>query len=263
MGDTMRKQAVTGLVFLAGVLLGMGVSILLPEKDGEPVEAGAAVGAAERSGGETAALLARIRDQEAEIGRLRASQAWDPAEAEQEGQPEASSGDEPRRPGFGRRIEERMANRVRQLVEAYGLNATQHEQLREAFSKQMDSFRARRRGDDVPAFNLDAAVADILTEEQFAAYIEETQEEIYNRAELMATSQLVRLNQTVELLPGQEELVYDAVHYTAQEMMVARQTGEDFSMREVLEQRLGDILTPEQMEHYLKTGIGRGPGWGP
>ena len=258
----MRKQAVTGLVFLAGVLLGMGVSIFLPEKDGEPVEAGAAGEAAERSGGETAALLARIRDQEAEIGRLRASQARDPAEAEREGQPEALTGDEPR-PGFGRRIEERMASRVRQLVEAYGLNATQHDQLREAFSKQMDSFRARRRGEDVPAFNLDDAVADILTEEQFAAYIEETQEEIYNRAELMATSQLVRLNQTVELLPGQEELVYDAVHYTAQEMMVARQTGEDFSMREVLEQRLGDILTPEQMEHYLKTGIGRGPGWGP
>jgi hypothetical protein len=261
-GGAMKKQAVTGLVFLAGFLLGIGFSVFLTGKDGDPVGAEVAADAGEPTGGETAALLARIRDQEAEIVRLRAGQAREPAETELEEEREGSSGDEPR-PGFGRRIEERMANRVRELVETYGLNATQNEQLAEAFSKQIEAFRARRRGEDVPAFNLDDAMADILTDEQFAAYVEETQEEIYNRAELMATSQLVRLSQTVELLPGQEELVYDAVHYTAQEMMVARQTGEDFPMREVLTQRLGDILTTEQMEHYLETGIGRGPGWGP
>ena len=253
---------VTGLVFLAGVLLGMGFSFLLPEREADLIEVTALSAAGERAKGDSSALLSRIREQERDIARLREMLALAGEEELAEEKPELPSGEDSR-PGFVRRMEERMSNRVGELVDAYGLNVTQREQLEAAFRKQFETFRARRRGEDVPAFNLDEAVAGILTEEQGAAYREDSQEEIYNRAELMATSQLVRLNQTVELQPGQEDLVYDAVHYTAQEMMVARQTGEDFPMRDVLEERLGDILTPEQMESYRKEGMGRGRGFRP
>lgn len=258
----MKKQTVTGLVFLAGVLLGMGFSVLLPEKETEPVGGAALAGAGDGARSDGSALLARIREQEREIMGLRAELALAGEEDLEAGAQESPPEEDPR-PGFARRMEERMSGRVAELAEAYGLNETQREQLQEAFSEQFETFRARRRGEDVPGFNLDEAVAGILTEEQFESYLEDSQEEIYNRAELMATSQLVRLNQTVELQPGQEDLVYDAVHYTAQEMMVARQTGEDFPMRDVLEERLGDILTPEQMESYQNAGRVRGPGFGP
>jgi len=258
----MKKEMGTGLVFLAGILLGMGLSVLLPEREADPVEVTASSAAAKVAEGDPAPLLARIREQEQDIARLREALASaDKGELTEEA-PESRPDEDPR-PGFVRRMEERMSSRVGELVEAYGLNETQREQLQAAFSKQFETFRARRRGEDVAGYNLDEAVAGILTEEQFEDYIEDSQEEIYNRAELMATSQLVRLNQTIELQPGQEELVYDAVHYTAQEMMVARQTGEEFPMRDVLEERLGDILTPEQMESYRSTGMRRGPGFGP
>ncbi|MFO7724400.1 MAG: hypothetical protein R6V45_02540 [Oceanipulchritudo sp.] len=258
----MKKRMLTGLVFLTGILLGMGFNLLHPEKEMESIEGTALGVAGEAERGDGSTLLARIREQEREIMRLRAELALtgegEVAEEDQEARSEEDS-----RPGFVRRMEERMSSRVEQLVEAYGLNETQHGQLQEAFIKQFETFRARRRGEDVPGYNLDEAVAGILTEDQFENYLEDSQEEIYNRAELMATSQLVRLNQTVQLQPGQEDLVYDAVHYTAQEMMVARQTGGDFPMRDVLEERLGDILTSEQMESYRNAGSVRGRGLGP
>jgi hypothetical protein len=250
--------------FTAGLLLGMGLMAVL--RSGTDTDSGsdrADVRMAAGESGRNASLLARIQEQEAELARLRAvlsartAETGDPsAETEAEAEP-------PRHRGFMRRMEERMSRRVDELATAHGLSEEQRSRIEDIYRRRMENFRALRQGEDVEPFNLDAAIEDILTEEQFADYLEDSQEEIYNRAELMATSQLVRLRQAVDIQPAQEELVYDAIHYTAQEMMIARQTGEDFDMRVVMGERLGSILTEEQMAAFEASFRGRGPGFGP
>lgn len=242
-----------GSAFLVGLLLGIGLMLTL-RSDRPPNSEGRAETEADSQITESpnASLLARIQEQEAELARLRSALAARPTETveaslQPEPEPEADT-EPPRRPGFMRRMEERMSRRVDELVTAHGLTADQRNRLEDVYRQQMENFRARRQGEDVEPFNLDSAIQDILTEDQFADYLEDSQEEIYNRAELMATSQLVRLRQAVDIEPVQEELVYDAIHYTAQEMMIARQTGEDFDMRAVMGERLGSILTEEQMK---------------
>jgi len=254
-----------GTAFITGLLAGVGLmTIILPESafgpDPEALVADRATGVPPN-----ASLLARIREQEAELASLRrelASRPVEPVDLAMESEPESAT--EPSsRPGFIKRMEERMSRRVENLVGTYGLSEEQAAQLTDAYQKRFENLRARRRGEDVESFNLDAAIENILTDEQFARYLEDSQEEIYNRAELMATSQLVRLRQAVEVFPEQEDLVYDAIHYTAQEMMIARQTGEEFDMRSVMNERLGSILTDEQMTAFRESLDGGGPGFGP
>jgi Spy/CpxP family protein refolding chaperone len=258
-----------GSAFTAGLLLGIGLMALIQSDGPGDLDVETLDGALSPAGNSpNASLLARIREQEAELARLRTAaaarllEATDvPVETEPESEPEP-----PRRAGFLNRMEERMSQRVNELVSAYGLSDEQRARLEDVYRQRFENFQARRQGEDVEPFNLDAAIEDILTDEQFAQYLEDSQEEIYNRAELMATSQLVRLRQAVEVQPEQEALVYDAIHYTAQEMMIARQTGEDFDMRAVMSERLGSILTEEQMAAFresLRGGPGRGPGFGP
>lgn len=256
-----------GAAFTAGLLLGIGLmAVLRSGTDVDANEDGAEVDGAADESVPNASLLERIREQEAELARLRAELTARPADLLAE-TPEPETQDEaPRRQGFLNRMEERMTQRVDELVTAYGLSEEQRAQLEDVYRQRFENFRARRSGEAVGPFNLDAAIEGILTDEQFAQYLEDSQEEIYNRAELMATSQLVRLRQAVEVLPEQEPLVYDAIHYTAQEMMIARQTGEDFDMRAVMGERLGSILTEEQMAAFrdsLRGGPGRGGGFGP
>lgn len=177
--------------------------------------------------------------------------------AEPEGEAEAVS-------RFRQQMDVRMDRRVDRLAEQLGLNESQKALVRGVFSRRLDMIEARRRGEEVEPFNLDAELGAVLSEEQFSAYMEESQEEIYNRAELMATGQLVRLNQLLDLGPELEGVVYEAMHLTAQEMMIARETGESFPMREVLDERLGSLLSEEQMERLREEGggFGMGPGRG-
>jgi uncharacterized protein YicC (UPF0701 family) len=130
----------------------------------------------------------------------------------------------------------------------------------------MEHFRALRSGEAVGVFNLDQEISKVLNPAQFADYLEESQQEIYNRAELLATNQVVRLAQLTPLTPEIEDSVYEAVHLTTQEMMIAHQSGEGYDMRAVLEERLGSVLTEEQMSIYRENassfGAGRGGGGG-
>lgn len=260
----MKWRLSLAVAFILGLLVGLGILFL--KSDPEPVRIGdAALADVDKAPPDNTALLARLREQDAEIGRLRReldSVRLSPGEPDftAETEPEAEAEQEPR-PGFVRRMEERMSRRVDELAATYGLSDEQRTELEAVYRRQFDYFRARRSGEEVEPFNLDDAIAGVLTPEQFDQYLQDSQEEIYNRAELMATTQLVRLNQSVQLQPEQQDLVYDAVHYTAQEMMISRQTGEDFSMREVMEERLGSILTKEQMQSY-REGMGGGPGRG-
>lgn len=250
--------------FFAGLLLGIGLTAVL--RSGTDADAGAARADAHTAAGESgrnASLLARIDEQETELARLRSALAARTAETGDPSVETEAEAEPPPRRGFMRRMEERMSRRVEELATALGLSEEQRSRIEDIYRRRMENFRARRQGEDVEPINLDAAIEDILTEEQFADYLEDSQEEIYNRAELMATSQLVRLRQAVDIQPAQEELVYDAIHYTAQEMMIARQTGEEFDMRTLMGERLGSILTEEQMVAFEASFRGHGPGLGP
>ena len=79
----------------------------------------------------------------------------------------------------------------------------------------------------------------------------------------MATTQMVRLSQAVELNTEQQGLVYDAIHFTAQEAMISRQPGEDYKMWEVMSERLSTILTEEQLQTFQESGAGGGGRPGP
>jgi hypothetical protein len=209
------------------------------------------------------ALRQQIEEQRVEIALLKSKAApmeviseeavEDPREAEREA----------RREEFRARLEERMNERVDEMVVALGLNEGQRQLLAEVYRQQSENIRARRRGEEVEAFNFDGAVEGILTDEQFEKYVESSQEDIYNRAELMATTQMVRLSQAVELNTEQQGLVYDAIHFTAQEAMISRQTGEDYNMWEVMSERLSTILTEEQLQTFQESGAGGGGRPGP
>lgn len=263
----MKRIVFTGLVFVLGMAAGSGLFLFLSNPvpgvaDPDVPAASAELEALKQREGK---LREQLREQDLEIARLRAERANARPQAapETSEEPPAESEAAPRR-GYIRRMEERMARRVDEMAIAYGLDLSQRERLAEVFRKQMEIFRAQRRGEEVEPFSLDEAVAGILTEEQFEQYLAESQEEIYNRAELMATTQVIRLNQVAALSPEQQEQVYDTVHHAAQEMMISRQTGESYDMRSVIEQRLGSILTPEQMEAWRQDeGPVRGPGFGP
>jgi Spy/CpxP family protein refolding chaperone len=177
--------------------------------------------------------------------------------------------DEPTdRPSWIRqRITERIEGRIQSLASQYNLTEAQQAAVRDAYNQRVEVMQALRRGEEVEPFNMDAALEGILTEEQFADYIESSQEAIYNRAEVMAAAQTLRLSQSMELSPEVEGQVFSIFNETAQEMMISHQSGQGFDMRATLESRLSEVLTPEQFQTYQENppggrGMGGGGGMG-
>lgn len=254
------------IIFLLGAIAGWGLSWLF--NSGEPAEA--SVASADdwaQNPDDSNALLARIREQEQEIVQLRSALSdatplvageipdFGPEE-------EATEPDTAPRQGFMRRMEERMERRLDGWVTDYRLDASQRSRLEEIFRAQMENMRARRNGEDVEPYNLDEAIAGVLNPQQFSQYLEESQQEIYDRAEMIATTQLVRLIQSTDLTDDQQAMVYDTINTAAQEWLIARQTGEDYDMRQAVQDQLGTVLSGEQLSTYLD-GLNRGPGFGP
>lgn len=261
----MKKQSYWGLGgFLAGLLAGWLVAQFSGESGPVPDETLVTSNELAEAGADSLARLSarlasreqRIRQLEADLEALRGTvaEAAIPEGADPRAEMEAR---------IRERIAERLEGRIGSMVSKYGLSPSQADALRGIFARQVETFRARRSGEAVEPFNLDEALSAVLTPEQFADYLEDSQQEIYNRAELVATSQTVLLSQAVDLSPEMQSLVYETVHLTAQEMMMARQSGEDYHMRTVLDERLESILTPEQMEvvrEQPQIGRGFGPG---
>ncbi len=209
-------------------------------------------------------LQARVDSQSVEINRLKGiiqTLEEEPAPPPTEEEVAGTSPEEEEAPPPRRGYDRFLSRRVEEMVGSLNLSDDQASQLEAIFRAQFENMRARRHGDDVEPYNLDEALADVLTPEQFDAYIESSQQEIYNRAELMATTQVVRLNQMVELSPQQMDQVYDTMNTTFQEMMIARQTGEDFNGQVIME-KLNSILTEEQQAKMQEDGSWRGMGPG-
>ena len=162
-------------------------------------------------------------------------------------------------------MKEREAQKIQGFVDKYGLSEAQRQLLVEVFNQQNAYFQARREGQELEPFNLDAALAGIMTDDQYNQYVDDTQKQIYSRADQLASSQIDRISQQLRLKPEQQQMMYETISYTAQEMMIARQSGEDYDMRAIMNERLSGILTEKQMEAYqaidLSGGRG-GPGGG-
>lgn len=252
------------VAFLAGALLGgWTLQVLHTQLDRPPEPVGAPAGSVSIDAHLVRDLQSRLDSQSAEISRLQGmirnmeTEPAPPPPPEEVVEAPPQEEERPPRRGFDRFIN----RRVDELADSLGLTDDQRGQLEAIFQAQFENMRARRRGEEVEAYNLDDALATVLTPEQFDEYIESSQQEIYNRAELMATTQVVRLNQMVELTPEQMDQVYETFNYSFQEMMIARQTGEDFN-GQVLMDKLGSILTEEQMARFQEEGSPLGPGPG-
>lgn len=265
--DAYQRIVIRGLVgslalFGAGFVIGFMASKLVgwigdtAESTEVTDRIDAVVTARENLEERVASQSARIDELETEL--VAARQALDAVEEETPDEPQPDPFEE----RMLARMERRIEGRVGAMTARYGLDAAQQEALRDVFRNRMEHFRAVRRGEAEGTFNLDEAIGEVLTEEQFAAYLEESQQEIYNRAELMATGAVVRMAQVMELAPEVEDVVYETVHLTAQEMMIARQAGEAYDMRGTLDERLSTVLTGEQMEALRESGTGMGPGFG-
>ena len=224
---------------------------------------------------ETTRLLARIAEQRGEIERLKGQLEEQPRGRRDREDEEELTEEELEQRRAERRVElqgryaaemqKREEQRISELVERYGLSEAPRQLLVQIMEQQRLNFDARRSGEEVEAFNFDAAMAGIMTDDQYANYVEDTQKQIYNRATEMAKSQVSQVSRQLRLNDDQQTMMFEAINYTAQEMMIARQSGENYNMREVLNERLSTILTPAQLEAYqaLSTNDGRGGGRGP
>lgn len=228
---------------------------------------------------ETTKLLARIAEQRGEIERLKSQLDQQPRRdrdrqdeeelTEEELEQRRAERREEMRDRFMAEMAKREEQRIQELVDKYGLSEAQRQLLVQIMEQQRKNAEARRAGEQVEPFNFDAAMAGIMTDDQYAKYVDDTQKQIYNRADQMARSQVDQISRQLRLNNDQQQLMYEAINYTAQEMMIARQAGQDFDMRQVMQERLSTILSPQQLEAYEgllqqggdRTGIGR-PGGG-
>ncbi len=217
---------------------------------------------------ETNKLLARIAEQRGEIERLKTQLETTPKKGrngdEDLTEEELEQRRDERREEFMAQMKEREAEKIQGFVDKYGLSEAQRQLLVEVFNQQNAYYQARRNGEEVEPFNLDAAMAGIMTDDQYDQYVDDTQKQIYSRADQMASSQIDRVSQQLRLKPDQQEMMYETINYTAQEMMIAQQSGEDYDMREIMNERLSGILSEKQLEAYqaMDTSGGRGGGGG-
>jgi hypothetical protein len=201
----------------------------------------------------------KIASLEAQLTALKASVSGEQMEMTVE-QARAVMGEERRKEMEARReqmlarMEERFVEQADKMADKYGLSDTQRRLLAEVYKAQFEHGMARREGEVDGGFNFDGALQEILSEDQFSEYLADSQEDIYNRAEQVATGAVDRMVQGMGLNENQANAVYETMHLTAQEMMIARQTGEDYNMREVMNERLSEVLTPEQMQSLEAAG---------
>lgn len=201
----------------------------------------------------------QIADLEGQLSAIKAS-VGDEQLAMTEEQARAVMGEvrrkemEARREQMQARMEERFLDQANKMADKYGLSDTQRRLLAEVYKAQFDHSQARREGEVEGGFNFDGALQEILSEEQFNDYLADSQEQIYNRAEQVASGAVERMAQGMGLNDSQANAVYETMHLTAQEMMIARQTGEDYNMREVMNERLSEVLSPEQMQALEAAG---------
>jgi Spy/CpxP family protein refolding chaperone len=132
---------------------------------------------------------------------------------------------------FRKMIAERQKNKeeakIQKLVDRLGLTDAQADQLRAYFAKNREELEAlmadgdgdwrkmreltKSLGDDA----LDAALADILTDDQKTAYEEMKQRDLANKVEARAYRDLATIQGILDLNPEQKDQVYEILHKDA------------------------------------------------
>lgn len=262
----MKSLKLVGLTFVVGVATGAGSLSLYNwmQVDVDDYASPRELFGSNDSGQdmETTRLLARIAEQRGEIERLKTQLEETPRRTREPDQEEELTEEEleqrrderreEMRERFLAQMQEREEQQIQQLVDKYGLSEAQRQLLVQIFAQQREYMQARRSGEQVEPFNFDEAMASIMTDSQYAQYVEDTQNQIYSRASEMAKSQVSQVAGRLRLNDDQKVMMYEAINYTAQEMMIARQSGEDYNMQEIMKERLSTILSPEQFEAYQR-----------
>ena len=130
---------------------------------------------------------------------------------------------------FRKIMAERQKNkeevRIQKLVDRLGLTDAQADKLRAYFAKNREELEAlmadgdwrkmrqltKTLGDDA----LDAALADILTDDQKTAYEEMKQRDLANKVEARAYRDLATIQGILDLNPAQKDQVYAILHKDA------------------------------------------------
>jgi len=130
---------------------------------------------------------------------------------------------------FRKIMAERQKNkeevRIQKLVDRLGLTDAQADKLRAYFAKNREELEAlmadgdwrkmrqltKSLGDDA----LDAALADILTDDQKTAYEEMKQRDLANKVEARAYRDLATIQGILDLNPAQKDQVYAILHKDA------------------------------------------------
>lgn len=182
-----------------------------------------------------------------------------------------SSGPDEAALALAQRIQARMETRIEARLDA--LDAFLH--LQDSQRERIRELLARRTGPGGwgmgagERFDMDGAMREVLDDAQFEAYLEQSQESIYQRAEASATANVDRLTDSLGLSPEQQAAAFETLHVLTQEALIARETGEEFSYADALRERFDGILTPEQMESaeimrfFDRPRFGGGRGRGP
>lgn len=165
-----------------------------------------------------------------------------------------------------------LARRLEDFSSRLNLDESQKQKVAEIFRRRWQDFAQGSSRPPTPSFDMDAAMREVLTEEQFNAYLEQSQEIIFARASNIADSQIARLRRNLQITPEKEAPLYESLHITLQEMMMAHQTGQDYDYNHALELRLSEVLDQDELENYRQNplraprpgqGLGRRPGVGP
>ncbi|MFM1558470.1 MAG: Spy/CpxP family protein refolding chaperone [Roseibacillus sp.] len=158
---------------------------------------------------------------------------------------------------IARRQKSKEDAQIKKLVDRLGLTDTQADQLRAYFAKNREELEAlmadgdgdwrkmreltKSLGDDA----LDAALADILTDDQKTAYEEMKQRDLANKVEARAYRDLATIQGILDLNPEQKDQVYEILHKDAAQRVESNR--EANAIVTTITEGLGLDINPEDL----------------
>lgn len=230
----------------------------------------------ERSAAADAPLHQRLRDADAdlaratveisrlrnELQRLQRQNLLTGAEQAAEGnEPAAQEVSDPERggrwgsAGFASRRTSALADRL-------GWDEETTARFSEVMTLEMDWQRAHRRNDsEVEPFDLFAAAAEVLSEEQYQQWLEYQESELLVQAETYANIQLARLGLRLDLNDAQKDAIFPILYEQSLDLQQRNRPNPVFEVPSNDGERMDQlsvILSPEQLETYLNEMQRRG-----
>jgi hypothetical protein len=269
----MPKFIIPALLLLGlGLLCGLFLHPVIFSND-----SGEAVPAQMVGGNESASLHQRLRDADADLARATVEISRLRNELQQLRQRDSMRNAAVEEPGEGENAVEQVAGSAEggrwgatqfasRRTASLGSRLGWDEETTERFSKvmalEMEWRRAQRRNDpDAEPYDLYAAAAEILSEEQFEQWLEYQQSEILVQAETFANVELARMGLRLDLNAAQKDAVFPILYEQSLDRQQRDLPNPLFEVPSNDEERMAQlsvILTPEQLEVYLNEMQRRG-----